>query len=45
MDDLRAAAEAKAKRAGKDIDLKAYHDALLSHGTLAPKYARMLMDL
>ena len=45
MDDLRAASEAKAKRAGKGFDLKAHHDALLSHGTLAPKYARMLMGL
>lgn len=45
MDDLRAAAEARAKRSGKAFDQKAYHDALLSHGTLAPKYARMLMGL
>jgi uncharacterized protein (DUF885 family) len=45
MDDLRAAAEAKAKRAGKAFDQKAFHDALLSHGTLPPKYARKLMGL
>ena len=45
MDDLRAATEAKAKRSGQAFDLKAYHDALLSHGTVAPKYLRSLLGL
>jgi len=45
MDDLRAAAEARAKREGKALNLKAYHDQLLSYGTVAPRFVRTLMGL
>ncbi|MCB1185114.1 DUF885 domain-containing protein [bacterium] len=39
---IRAAYE---KKHGKEIDLKAFHDELLSFGSPAPKYARELMGL
>ena len=39
---IRDAYEAKH---GQDIDLKAFHDELLSFGSPAPKYARELMGL
>ena len=45
MDDLRAAAEARAKRERKPFDQKAYHDQVLGFGTLAPKFVRRLMGL
>jgi len=45
MDDLRGAAETKAKREGKPFDLRAFHDQLLSYGTPAPKFVRYLMKL
>jgi uncharacterized protein (DUF885 family) len=45
MDDLRAAAEAKAKKAGKPFNVKAYHDQLLGYGTIAPKHVKVLMGL
>ena len=45
MDDIRAAAEAKALAAHVPFDLKAFHDTLLSFGSPAPKYARQLMGL
>ena len=45
MDDLRAAGEAKAKALNKPFDAKAFHDQLLSFGSPAPKYVRLLMGL
>ncbi len=45
MDDLRAAAEAKAKRKGVPFNLCDYHDEVLSHGSPAPKFLRLLMRL
>ena len=45
MDDIRAAAEAKALATHTPFDQKAFHDRLLSFGTPAPKYARLLMGL
>jgi uncharacterized protein (DUF885 family) len=42
MLDLRAAARAKQKDAFK---MRAYHDALLSHGSPAPRYLRELLGL
>lgn len=45
MDDIRAAAEAKAARDKAPFDQKAFHDRLLSFGSPAPKYARRLMGL
>lgn len=45
MDDLRAAAEARARRQGKAFDVKAYHDQLLSYGTIPPKHVKTLMGL
>jgi len=33
------------KKAGKDFDLKKFHDELLSFGTPAPKYIKVLMGL
>jgi uncharacterized protein (DUF885 family) len=45
MDDIRAAAEAKALAAHQPFDPKGFHDQLLSFGSPAPKYARLLMGL
>jgi len=45
MDDLRAAAEAKARKSGQAFDLRAFHDQLLSYGTPAPRFVRSLMNL
>ncbi len=45
MDDLRAAAEAKAKKAGKAFDARAFHDQVLSFGTIAPKHIKTMMNL
>jgi uncharacterized protein (DUF885 family) len=45
MDDLRAAAEAKAKKTGKPFNVKAFHDQLLGYGTIAPKHLKVLMGL
>lgn len=45
MDDIRAAAEAKAARDKVPFDEMAFHDKLLSFGSPAPKYARRLMGL
>lgn len=45
MDDLRAAAEAKAKKTDNPFNLKAFHDQLLGYGTIAPKHIRTLMGL
>jgi uncharacterized protein (DUF885 family) len=42
MLDLRSAARAKQKEAFK---MRSYHDALLSHGSPAPRYLRELMGL
>lgn len=44
-DDLRAAAEARAKREGKAFELKAYHDKVLSFGSPPAKYVRAEMGL
>ncbi|HEY1111003.1 MAG TPA: DUF885 domain-containing protein [Opitutaceae bacterium] len=44
-DDLRASAEAKAKREGKTLDLKAYHDRVLSFGSPPSKYVRAELGL
>lgn len=44
-DDLRAAAEAKAKREGKTLSLKEYHDRVLSYGSPPAKYVRAEMGL
>ena len=45
MDDLRAAGEAQAKALNKPFDPKAFHDRLLSFGSPAPKYVKLLMGL
>ncbi|HET6329564.1 MAG TPA: DUF885 domain-containing protein [Holophagaceae bacterium] len=45
MDDIRAAAEAKAAQDKVAFDQRAFHDRLLSFGSPAPKYARRLMGL
>ncbi|MBS1766136.1 MAG: DUF885 domain-containing protein [Acidobacteria bacterium] len=45
MDDIRAAAEAKAAAEKRPFDLQAFHDKLLSFGSPAPKYAKRLMGL
>jgi uncharacterized protein (DUF885 family) len=45
MDDIRAAAKAKAAKDRAPFNLKAFHDRLLSFGSPAPKYARRLMGL
>lgn len=45
MDDIRAAAEAKAAKDKVPFDELAFHDRLLSFGSPAPKYARRLMGL
>lgn len=44
-DDLRAAAEARAKKEGKVFELKAYHDKVLSFGSPPAKYVRAEMGL
>ena len=44
-DDLRAAAEAKARASGVTFDLKKYHDTVLSFGSPAVKYVREEMGL
>lgn len=45
MDDIRAAAEARAAKEKRPFDLQAFHDELLSFGSPAPRYARQLMGL
>lgn len=45
MDELRAASEAKAKKGGHPFNLRAFHDQVLSYGTPAPRFLRLLMKL
>ena len=44
-DDLRTAAEARARASGVPFDLKKYHDTVLSFGSPAVKYVRAEMGL
>ena len=45
LDDLRAAAVARAAAEHVPFDEKAFHDRLLSFGSPAPRFARLLMGL